>query len=75
MRSAGIDARDDADGLVVHPGRPHAARLATHHDHRLAMAFALVGLGATGTEGIEIENPDVVSKSWPDFWAMIEGLR
>ena len=60
---------------MVRPGAPHTARLGTHHDHRLAMAFALVGLGAAGTDGIEVENPDVVSKSWPDFWAMIEGLR
>ena len=75
LRAAGVDASDDADGLVVRPSRPHAARLGTHHDHRLAMAFALVGLGAEGTEGIDVENPDVMSKSWPDFWAMIEGLR
>jgi 5-enolpyruvylshikimate-3-phosphate synthase len=36
------------------------------------MAFALVGIGAGG---IAVEDPDVVSKSWPDFWTMIEGLR
>jgi len=72
LRKAGVDAADDADGLVVRPGTPHTATLGTHHDHRLAMAFALVGLGASG---IVIEDPDVVSKSWPDFWDMIEGLR
>jgi 3-phosphoshikimate 1-carboxyvinyltransferase len=36
LRAAGIDAADDADGMVVRPGHPHAARLGTHHDHRLA---------------------------------------
>ena len=72
LRKAGIDATDDADGLVVRPGAPHTATLSTHHDHRLAMSFALVGLGASG---IIIEDPDVVSKSWPHFWDMIEGLR
>ena len=36
------------------------------------VAFALVGLGASG---IVVEDPDVVGKSWPDFWSMIEGLR
>ena len=36
------------------------------------MAFALVGLGASG---IIVEDPDVVSKSWPEFWTMIESLR
>jgi 3-phosphoshikimate 1-carboxyvinyltransferase len=72
LRRAGIDATDNRDGLVVRQSRPHTATLATHHDHRLAMAFALVGLGASG---IIVEDPDVVSKSWPDFWSMIEGLR
>jgi 3-phosphoshikimate 1-carboxyvinyltransferase len=72
LRKAGIDAVDNADGLIVRSSHPHSATLGTHHDHRLAMAFALVGLGASG---IIIEDPDVVSKSWPDFWTMIEGLR
>lgn len=72
LRRAGIDATDNPDGLVVEPSVPHSATLATHHDHRLAMAFALVGLGASG---IIVEDPDVVSKSWPGFWEMIEGLR
>jgi len=72
LRKAGIDAVDNRDGVVVRESAPHSAMLQTHHDHRLAMAFALVGLGSSG---IVIENPDVVSKSWPDFWTMIEGLR
>ena len=72
LRRAGIDAVDNPDGLVVRPSTAHTATLATHHDHRLAMAFALVGLGASG---IIVEDPDVVSKSWPDFWTMIESLR
>jgi 3-phosphoshikimate 1-carboxyvinyltransferase len=72
LRKAGIDASDNPDGLLVRPSHPHTATLATHQDHRLAMSFALVGLGASG---IIIEDPDVVSKSWPDFWGMIESLR
>jgi len=72
LRKAGIDAVDNRDGVVVRESAPRSATLQTHHDHRLAMAFALVGLGSSG---IVIENPDVVSKSWPDFWSMIEGLR
>jgi 3-phosphoshikimate 1-carboxyvinyltransferase len=45
--------------------------LATHHDHRLAMAFGVVG---TVVEGIEVSDPDVVTKSWPRFWQMLDGL-
>jgi 3-phosphoshikimate 1-carboxyvinyltransferase len=72
LRKAGIDATDNPDGLIVRPSAPRSATLGTHHDHRLAMSFALVGLGASG---IIVEDPDVVSKSWPDFWSMIESLR
>jgi 3-phosphoshikimate 1-carboxyvinyltransferase len=72
LRKADIDATDHSDGLLVRASRPRSATMATYHDHRLAMAFALVGLGVSG---IIVEDPDVVSKSWPDFWSMIEGLR
>ena len=72
LRLAGVDAVDNSDGLIVEPSIAHTATLGTHHDHRLAMAFALLGLGASG---IIVEDPDVVSKSWPDFWTMIESLR
>jgi 5-enolpyruvylshikimate-3-phosphate synthase len=36
------------------------------------MAFAVVGLAV---EGIEIDDPGVVSKSWPEFWTVLDGLR
>lgn len=72
LRRAGIDATADSDGITVRPSPVQAATLGTHHDHRLAMSFALLGLGSSG---IVIENPDVVSKSWPNFWSMIEALR
>ena len=36
----------------------------TYNDHRMAMAFAPLGLRVP----ININNPNVVSKSYPDFW-------
>src|SRR5690606_30124300 len=36
----------------------------TYHDHRMAMSFAPLAL----IQNIEIENPEVVEKSYPDFW-------
>ncbi|MCH5166909.1 MAG: hypothetical protein J1F35_03365 [Erysipelotrichales bacterium] len=35
----------------------------TYNDHRIAMAFASCGILKS-----QIENPDVVNKSWPEFW-------
>jgi 3-phosphoshikimate 1-carboxyvinyltransferase len=61
----------EADGLLIEPAPRalHGARLATHHDHRLAMAFGVLG---TVVDGIEVEDPSVVTKSWPDFWQLLE---
>lgn len=36
----------------------------TYNDHRMAMSFAPFAL----VKGLEIENEDVVEKSYPDFW-------
>ena len=38
--------------------------IATYDDHRMAMAFASAAL----LQPISIEHPEVVSKSYPDFW-------
>ena len=39
--------------------------IATYHDHRMAMAFAPCALRLGE---IIIEDPDVVSKSYPTYW-------
>ncbi|MEO5723652.1 MAG: 3-phosphoshikimate 1-carboxyvinyltransferase [Ilumatobacteraceae bacterium] len=72
LRVVGVGAVELSDGLRIEPGELSPARLATHHDHRLAMAFAVLAMRC---EGICVDDPDVVSKSWPGFWAMLEGLR
>jgi 3-phosphoshikimate 1-carboxyvinyltransferase len=67
----GVDAEETDDGVMIRPSshRLRSGRVATHHDHRLAMAFAV--LGAVIGE-VEIENPEVVTKSWPGFFAEFE---
>jgi 3-phosphoshikimate 1-carboxyvinyltransferase len=72
LRRAGADVDVHADGLDVRPATMHGGRLRTHHDHRLAMAFGVLG---SVVAGIEVEDPDVVSKSWPGFWRMLDGLH
>ena len=44
--------------------------IATYNDHRMAMAFAPLGLKIP----IQIQNAEVVSKSYPAFWKDLEGL-
>jgi 3-phosphoshikimate 1-carboxyvinyltransferase len=71
LRSIGVDAIASSDGLIVHPSEVQGGLVETHHDHRLAMAFALIGLGSGG---VGISDPTVVKKSWPGYWSMLEGL-
>jgi 3-phosphoshikimate 1-carboxyvinyltransferase len=40
-------------------------RISTYKDHRMAMSFAPLALAA---ESVEIEDAEVVSKSYPNFW-------
>lgn len=66
LQKTGADVSVEEDGLLIRPtDLLHGARLETHHDHRLAMAFGLLGLVV---DGIEVADPGVVSKSWPGFW-------
>jgi 3-phosphoshikimate 1-carboxyvinyltransferase len=68
----GASVEVEWDGLAVRGGVPlHGGRIDTHHDHRLAMAVALVGLVVPG---VEIDAPDVVSKSWPRYWEALDAL-
>ena len=72
LAKVGARVTVEPDGLLIEPtDLLEPARLATHHDHRLAMSFGLLGLVV---DGIEIEDPDVVSKSWPGFWDVLAGL-
>jgi 3-phosphoshikimate 1-carboxyvinyltransferase len=47
------------DGLVIEPSALHGGDVHTYDDHRIAMAFALIGLRIPG---IRIEDPDCVAK-------------
>jgi 3-phosphoshikimate 1-carboxyvinyltransferase len=71
LRNIGVHASATPDGLIVEPSQVGSGVVNTHHDHRLAMAFAVMGLGVGG---VEICDPSVVTKSWPEFWSMLASL-
>jgi 3-phosphoshikimate 1-carboxyvinyltransferase len=72
MRKLGVRVDEHDDGLVIHPSEHHGGVVETHHDHRLAMSLALIGLAV---EDVVISQPDVVSKSWPEYWSMLDSLK
>lgn len=72
LRRCGLRAEEEPDGLVVHPGTPQPSVVRTYRDHRMAMAFALLGLRVPG---IAIADPGCVAKTFPGYWDALEGLR
>jgi 3-phosphoshikimate 1-carboxyvinyltransferase len=73
LRTLGVSVTAVDDGLDIEPSAAslRGGRVGTHHDHRLAMAFGVLG---ARVGGVVVEEPDVVSKSWPGFWSMLDGL-
>ena len=59
------------DTLAVQGGAPRPARIKTYGDHRMAMAFAVA---KAGLKGMKIENPEVVAKTFPNFWEELKSI-
>ena len=70
LRAVGTEVQELPDGLRIVPRALHAAVLDSHDDHRLAMSLALLGLRC---DGVAVRDPEVVAKSWPDYWAAMAG--
>ncbi|ADV60726.1 3-phosphoshikimate 1-carboxyvinyltransferase [Isosphaera pallida ATCC 43644] len=76
LRKFGAEAIAHPDGLTILPPSDPAqlvpARVSTYDDHRMAMAFALT---SARLEGVIIEDPGCVAKTYPGFWEDFEALR
>jgi 3-phosphoshikimate 1-carboxyvinyltransferase len=73
LNRLGVRTEQHADGMTIHPCESmRAAHIQTYNDHRMAMAFALIGLRVPG---IVIENPGCVSKTFPNYFETLESLR
>ena len=73
LRRCGVDAVEGPDGFTVSPRQaPAGALIRTYDDHRLAMAFSVLGLVAGG---MRIENPGCVAKTFPGFYKALDSLR
>jgi 3-phosphoshikimate 1-carboxyvinyltransferase len=69
----GIRVDEHPDGLTVYPCRDiRPAEIQTYDDHRMAMAFSLIGLKIPG---ITILDPGCVSKTFPGFFEVLARLQ
>lgn len=73
LRKFGVAVEEFADGMRIEPCsklRDHVA-VDTYDDHRMAMAFSVLGLRANG---VRIRDPRCVSKTFPDFFDRLESM-
>jgi 3-phosphoshikimate 1-carboxyvinyltransferase len=71
LRSMGVPVRTGEDWIEISPAAPHASTVVTHRDHRIAMAFAVLGLRVPG---LVLDDPGCVIKTCPQFHELLAGL-
>lgn len=75
LRALGVDADELPDGFAVRGRGPRTfvGAVAAHDDHRLAMAFGV--LGALAGSDVAIDDPACVDVSYPAFWRDLAAVR
>lgn len=71
LRKLGVPVVEHRNGLEISPAPITPAAIDTYSDHRVAMAFSLVGLKVPG---IRINDPDCVSKTFPNYFEVLQEL-
>jgi 3-phosphoshikimate 1-carboxyvinyltransferase len=72
LRKVGAEVEEGADYLeITPPERIIPAAIDTYNDHRMAMSFSLAALGDAP---ITINNPECVSKTFPDYFEQLAGI-
>ncbi|MDX1378019.1 MAG: 3-phosphoshikimate 1-carboxyvinyltransferase [Anaerolineales bacterium] len=73
LKRLGVQVDEHDDGMTIHPCDTfNRAKIETYNDHRMAMAFSLIGLRC---DGVTIENPACVSKTFPNYFNVLDSLR
>lgn len=69
LSKMGVAAIEQKDNVFILPGKPNGCVVETFDDHRVAMAFSLVG---TMVDGIQIENPACTRKTFEKYFEVLE---
>ena len=68
----GVKTQTTSSSIRIIPKNIRSGVVRTYGDHRMAMAFAITGLVASG---IRIRNPGCVTKTFPGYFGALESLR
>jgi len=72
LKRLGVQVDEHEDGMTIYPCSTFKhANVETYNDHRMAMSFSLIGLCL---DGVTIENPSCVSKTFPNFFEVLDSL-
>lgn len=67
----GVTCEEEESAITIYPGMPTAGVVETYEDHRMAMAFSLIGLLV---EGIVIDNPMCCRKTFENYFEILDKL-
>jgi 3-phosphoshikimate 1-carboxyvinyltransferase len=59
------------EGIRIYPGIIHAETIETYEDHRMAMAFTLIGLRVGD---VKISNPNCCAKTFENYFKLIDAI-
>ncbi|HMI40941.1 MAG TPA: 3-phosphoshikimate 1-carboxyvinyltransferase, partial [Sphingomicrobium sp.] len=72
LSACGVEASIDGDTLRVTGGPVAGGAVRTQDDHRIAMAFLVLGLGARGP--VSVDSAEMIAASFPGFIAAMQGI-
>lgn len=67
LQAMQIQVEEGQDWITIYPGEPKAAEVDSHQDHRIAMAFSIIGLRVPG---VVIDGAECVTKTCPEFFEL-----
>ena len=71
LEAMGIKVIEESNRLIVTGSPARGSEINSHNDHRIAMAFSLLG---TAVGGIVINEAGCVAKTYPEFWDTLKSL-
>jgi len=71
LAKLGVRCEEEESAITIYPGMPRAGVVETYEDHRMAMAFSLIGLMV---DGIVIDNPMCCRKTFENYFELLEDL-
>ena len=71
LTRCGVTCKEEGDSIYITPAKVQPAEIETYEDHRVAMSFTMLGLGA---EGIVIKDPLCCRKTFEEYYDTLEKL-